>query len=154
MLDQSNANHRQPQASAWSALAFSLICVLVGGCSSHGADVSLADISTTEPRDCIETTKDDDSTLTLEHDFGVVRPAETHEHAFALENRSDRPWNIARVHVNCRCTVTSASARSIAPGGTEYLNVTYTAGKAASDDSRTIEVAFAEESAPRVTLLV
>jgi hypothetical protein len=92
--------------------------------------------------------------LTLEHDFGMLRPGQRATHAFLIHNPSDSAWTLARITNTCVCTATDASATVIAPGTVESVEVAYAARGISRDERRDVTVEFREAAAPRVSLAV
>jgi hypothetical protein len=91
---------------------------------------------------------------TLTHDFGVVRPAGPLTHSFRISNPTGAAWTFERFTVSCGCTVPSASAEAVPPGGSAEVLFRYTPPAEPSDDHRSVEVVFREPAAPRLRLQV
>lgn len=95
------------------------------------------------------------SVVTLQHDFGLLRPHAGASHEFAIANPSDTVWTIRQVHSGCGCAVASLSTDRITPGSTAIAKVTYRAPKEQNaEERRTVTIQFAEASAPHVRLVV
>ena len=92
--------------------------------------------------------------VTLEHDFGLLRPNSIAKHHFTIENASGSNWTVKRVGRTCACTVANVSSGVIKAGTSEQIEVAYRSGQGAADDRRSISVHFVEPEAPRVELVV
>jgi hypothetical protein len=60
---------------------------------------------------------------TLEHDFGIVDPAEKCRYAFVLRNTGDAPLEIRKGAASCKCVLDDIPARVIEPGGSVAIGV-------------------------------
>jgi hypothetical protein len=93
-------------------------------------------------------------TITLKHDFGVVRPSQSVSHEFRVTNPSDSAWTFAQFRITCGCTVADISSEVIPPGGSATVTFSYRPPSEVGDDRRSIDVVFQEPSAPLVRLTV
>jgi hypothetical protein len=92
--------------------------------------------------------------MTLEHDFGLVRPKSATKHRFTVENASGSNWTVKGIDRTCACTVANITSPVIKAGTSEQIEVVYRSGQGASDDRRSITVHFIEPAAPRLDLAV
>ena len=122
-------------------LTFAAVFFFSGGCSVEDSGNSASH-------------GEGNKTLSLGHDFGILKPEEQVEHRFVIENETDMQWTFRKVIKSCACTVTDLSAPAIEPGKEETATVTYTAGGVTQNDQRRIVVLFEEAQAPRVVLHV
>ena len=93
-------------------------------------------------------------TVTLEHDFGVVRPGGKLRHSFAIKNTAVTPWTLSVIRESCSCTVASAAFQVISPGEKNSLEVVYAPGMKTADAKRAVSVEFKESTAPFYRLVV
>lgn len=143
----------------WCGLALPLVLVFVacGGCGLSGS------ASSEKPERNLDMVDDSDSTgcydqnkngLTLEHDFGVLKPEVQVEHCFAIKNNTAGRWTVRKIINTCACTATDLSAPAIEAREQESVTVTYRAGRESSDDTRKVVVLFEEREAPPLFLVI
>jgi hypothetical protein len=58
-------------------------------------------------------------------DFGTALPAKEMRHRFKITNSSDQPWTLKQITSTCTCTVGQLPSKTIKPGETAWLEVTY-----------------------------
>jgi hypothetical protein len=93
-------------------------------------------------------------TIHMLHDFGIVGPATPCVHTFQIKNESKDIWNVVGIQASCSCTVPRVSAKSVAPGGTLLVAVSYRPLPVDGVDKRPVQIHFAEASAPLIVLVV
>jgi hypothetical protein len=144
---------------------FSLIALLCLGSAAGCQQVASGDVSGsyTEGRaaqaDASTTPAVDGGSIssksvTLNHDFGVVRSGTKVTHRYAVVNDSQFPWTLKRIDNTCSCTVVNSSGSTIPPGTSGEFDLLYAASGSARDDSRASTLVFEESQAPFVTLMV
>jgi len=128
-----------PSPCRWLWLSLIIVVCGCGAPNTSPATVEGLIISGPDPLSKTAASNLDPS---LTHDFGVVRPGETFSHTFTIRNPSSATWTIAQLKPSCSCTVSRASARTIPPGGSADIEVTYRAPRADADDRRSVAVFF------------
>lgn len=86
--------------------------------------------------------------------LGTVRPGSVTPGRFVILNTGDAPLNILKVTSHCGCTVAEPSDRTIPPGGQIQLSVKFTAGSAAEEVSKHIDLITDDPATPKFTLYV
>ena len=59
------------------------------------------------------------------HDFGTITQGEKVEHTFTVRNRGNEPLTIHQIRSSCGCTAASLSAKTISPGRSGEVRVTF-----------------------------
>jgi uncharacterized protein (DUF58 family) len=59
------------------------------------------------------------------HDFGSVTQGQKVDHLFVVKNRGDEPLVISQIRTSCGCTAATLSAKTIPPGKTGGVKVTF-----------------------------
>ncbi len=129
-------------------------CLLFAGCSAANEVGEKDEVAASTVRNP-ETLRQELSAefmLVQSHDFGLVRPRQVVTHRFPIRNPSRQNWTMRRISNSCVCTVTQLTAERIAPGATEYAEVSYTAPDSTADDRRQLQISFEEPGAPILTL--
>ncbi|MCB9231570.1 MAG: DUF1573 domain-containing protein [Bacteroidia bacterium] len=75
----------------------------------------------------------------LKKDFGKVVLEEALVHKFTFKNTGDQPLKLLNVKPSCQCTASSYTREEIAPGGTGFVEATFTP-KAAGIFTKTLTV--------------
>jgi hypothetical protein len=58
-------------------------------------------------------------------DFGKVKQGEVLKHSFILKNDSTKLLNIKDVHTSCGCTASKAGKKTLAPGESTAIDVSF-----------------------------
>ncbi|MDR2171774.1 MAG: DUF1573 domain-containing protein [Planctomycetaceae bacterium] len=100
---------------------------------------------------------DDENTVTLTHDFGVlvqpIKDAITCE--FEIKNETQTTWNLKTITNTCSCTVADITSPKVEAGKTEKILVAYKPiGEGSFDDNRRSLVQFEEKVAPKFKLYI
>ena len=145
---------RLPTSRSFVFAVGSVLWLLFAGCSNENKVAQKEEAATsTVPN--LETLRSESSasvTLVQSHDFGLVRPRQVVTHRFPIHNPSRQNWTTRRIFNSCVCTVTQLTAERIAPGATEYAEVTYKAAEVTTDDRRQLQISFEEPGTPILTL--
>jgi len=72
------------------------------------------------------------------HDFGSVTQGQKVDHLFTVKNRGDEPLVIRQIRTSCGCTAATISAKSIPPGKTGEVKVTFDSTNFAGQVTKTI----------------
>ena len=72
------------------------------------------------------------------YDFGTVTQGQKVDHVFTLKNRGDEPLAIKEIRSSCGCTAASLSARTIPPGKTGEVKVTFDSTNFAGQVTKTV----------------
>ena len=59
------------------------------------------------------------------HDFGSVVQGKKVDHVFKFRNTGDAPLNVVRVRTSCGCTAANVTTKTLPPGGSSELKVTF-----------------------------
>jgi hypothetical protein len=101
--------------------------------------------------------EENENTVTLTHDFGVlVQPIEKEVTCeFEIKNETQTTWNLKSVVDTCSCVITEMTSPKVEEGKTAKLLVVYKpVGDGSFDDNRKSMVQFKEKSAPKFILHV
>lgn len=85
--------------------------------------------------------------LTLHHDFGLAKPAQSCEHEFVFRNETTEILTVERGKRACTCTVAAISSSTISPGESMGIKLLYVAQNQPSTDSRQVAIYFKERPA-------
>ena len=80
------------------------------------------------------------------HDFGTVTQGEKVDHLFTVRNRGDQPLTINQIRSSCGCTAATLSAKTISPGKSGEVKVTFDSANFAGQVTKTI---YLESNDPR-----
>ncbi len=72
------------------------------------------------------------------YDFGSVNQGEKVDHRFLVRNRGDEPLTITQLHSSCGCTAATLSVKSIAPGKSGEVKVTFDSANFAGQVNKTV----------------
>lgn len=72
------------------------------------------------------------------HDFGTVTQGEKVDHLFAIKNRGDEPLTINQIRSSCGCTAATLSAKTISPGKSGDVKVTFDSTNFAGQVTKTV----------------
>jgi hypothetical protein len=88
----------------------------------------------------------------VEWDFGTSPPGATTKRFYEITNTADEPWTLKQLRATCSCVEAELSAKTIAPGETARLEVTYRAPRRDGRVGGNIMVEFAERTSPVLQL--
>jgi hypothetical protein len=86
--------------------------------------------------------------------FGTIKINKTVKHTFIIENKGKSPITIEAVIEGCSCLSAELADKKILPGKKTQLKVTYEAGGAAGEITRTIQLVTDDTQEPVKTLHV
>ncbi len=129
-----------------------LLVLIVCGCKARQDDhlnVGLAGEGEAHGKDRVPA-------MVLEHDMGLISPGGKHAHTFEIRNSGAHPWTISQIVKSCSCTATRVFSRTIPPGQSGRIEITYHAAYQDQDfaDSKSVKVEFSEPDAPAVNLVM
>lgn len=114
-------------------------CLVLAACLAHGVPPE----AVAGPRLVLEHTS---------HDFGEVTQGKIVEHRFPFSNGGDAELRIEDVSTPCGCTVALPDKKSLAPGESSYLDVTYDSAARSGDVERVVTVRSNDPVQPEMTL--
>ncbi len=91
---------------------------------------------------------------TIVWDMGVVPPGTKKEHRFAIQNDSQVHWTVRFVSPDCKCAVGEFTAKTVKPGETTHLAVSFRTDTREGNFLGSIGVDFMEVEAPRFMLFL
>jgi hypothetical protein len=91
---------------------------------------------------------------TIKWDFNTSPPGKEWSHRFEITNSTANLWTLKRVTPNCACTVGTLSAKTIPPGETASLQVTYRVPLHDGRVAAHVMVEFAEPTSPIIQLTI
>ena len=74
------------------------------------------------------------------HDFGSVTQGQKVDHLYRIKNRGDEPLIIIKIRTSCGCTAATLSAKTIPPGNTGEVKVTFDSTNFAGQITKTIHL--------------
>ncbi len=112
--------------------------------------------------------KEDFSKLTLEElknapivhfsetnfNFGDIKQGEKKTHTFMIENKGKSPLNIRRIKSSCGCTAVAPSTKSIAPGKSAPIKVTFNSTGKRGRQSKSITIITNDPKNPTSVLRI
>lgn len=87
-------------------------------------------------------------------DFGAIPQGKKISHTFTLTNKGDAPLTITRTRSSCGCTVANVSSKTIAPGKSTELKITFDSANFGGKVTKTITVESNDPAAPATTLTI
>ncbi len=87
-------------------------------------------------------------------DFGTVRQGRKVDHNFVVRNRGDAPLVIEKTRSSCGCTVANVTARSIPPGSSGEIKITFDSANFAGKIEKTIALDVNDPQTPTTTLVI
>ncbi len=87
-------------------------------------------------------------------DFGTVAEGKHVEHIFILKNNGDAPLTIGQVSTSCGCTVADISSRTVAPGKSAEIRVSFNSTNFSGIVSKNVLVQTNDPKMPVYTLTV
>lgn len=142
------------------AILWLALLVTVVGCDMrtddvHGSNFDLDDVA--HHAFAPESTRTENAaphSIILEHDFGLLRPRETVENVFRIENTSDESWTVRTLTETCTCTVAKMSAQRILPGDFAECTVRLSIPESSRDLQQRVLISFNEQNSPFVEMVV
>ena len=86
------------------------------------------------------------------YDFGTVTQGDKVDHLFTVKNRGDKPLIISQIRSSCGCTAATLSARTIAPGSSGEVKVTFDSTNFAGQVTKTISIDSNDQRNPSAVL--
>lgn len=86
----------------------------------------------------------------LEHDFGIIDQDTRNTQIFTFTNTGNEPLIISDAKGSCGCTVPNYPRNPIAPGETGEIEVVYSPGKQANQQTKTVSITANTEPATTV----
>jgi hypothetical protein len=90
----------------------------------------------------------------VEWDFGTSPPGAEKRRSYEITNSTEEPWTLKHLRATCSCAAAELSAKTIAPGETARLEVTYRAPRHDGKVAGTIMVEFAEPTSPILQMTI
>ncbi|CAG0966392.1 DUF1573 domain-containing protein [Geobacter sp.] len=87
-------------------------------------------------------------------DFGTIPQGKKLDYVFRLINKGDAPLTITKTRTSCGCTVASVSSKTIAPGKSTELKITFDSASFGGKVSKTITVESNDPATPTTTLTI
>ncbi|MRR07722.1 MAG: DUF1573 domain-containing protein [Deltaproteobacteria bacterium] len=87
-------------------------------------------------------------------DFGAIPQGKKLDHVFKLVNKGDAPLTINRTRTSCGCTVANVSTKTIAPGKSADLKISFDSANFGGKVTKTITVESNDPAAPATTLTI
>jgi uncharacterized protein DUF1573 len=87
-------------------------------------------------------------------DFGNVRPEKTLRKDLVLRNFGTAELKITKVSTTCGCTVAGAYRKSVAPGASTTLRISFTTPTAAGRTEQTVTIETNDPERPKVEVKV
>jgi len=87
-------------------------------------------------------------------DFGTIPQGKKLDHVFKLTNKGDSPLTITRTRTSCGCTVANVSSKTIAPGKSAELKISFDSANFGGKVTKTITVESNDPAAPTTTLTI
>jgi len=87
-----------------------------------------------------------------DHDFGNLIPEKTVTHTYTVRNAGSAPLTILQVNASCGCTSTVAGKRTLAPGESTGLEVTFDASGVVGGVEKSVQVVTNDPVEPVRTL--
>jgi len=88
----------------------------------------------------------------LTYDFGPLAPNATATHRFKVSNAGAAPLTISRLNPSCGCTSTVLGKKTLAPGESTELEVTFNAAGASGPTRKTIQLVSDDPERPVLDL--
>jgi uncharacterized protein (DUF58 family) len=86
------------------------------------------------------------------HEFGSVTQGEKVDHLFLVRNRGDQPLIISQVRSSCGCTAAALSAKTISPGKSGEVKVTFDSTNFAGQVVKTVNLDSNDPRTPSALL--
>jgi uncharacterized cupredoxin-like copper-binding protein len=74
------------------------------------------------------------------HDFGTINQGQKVDHLFAVKNRGDEPLTITQIRSSCGCTAATLSTKTIPPGKSGEVKVTFDSTNFADQVTKTVHL--------------
>jgi len=90
----------------------------------------------------------------VSYDFGFPLPGSTLTHSFVVTNHSDRQLQFLNIETSCGCTAALVSDKTIAPGASGKIKVTFSSRGYSGEVTKYIYVDTDDPDAPRLQLKI
>jgi hypothetical protein len=87
---------------------------------------------------------------TVHWEIGTTPPDKEVRKQIEIRNESNTPWTLRHLNATCACAVAKLTDKSIAPGESATLEITYQAPRRDGKVTGHVMVEFAEPSSPIV----
>lgn len=87
-------------------------------------------------------------------DFGTIPQGKKLNHVFKLINKGDSPLTITKTRTSCGCTVANVSSKTIEPGNSTELKITFDSASFGGKVTKTITVESNDPATPTTTLTI
>lgn len=87
-------------------------------------------------------------------DFGTVAQGKRVDHVFSLKNKGDAVLTIGQVSTSCGCTVADVSTRTVAPGKSAEIRVSFNSANFSGSVSKSITIQTNDPKAPTYSLIM
>jgi len=87
-------------------------------------------------------------------DFGTIPQGKKLNHVFKLINKGDSPLTITKTRTSCGCTVANVSSKTIEPGKSTELKITFDSASFGGKVTKTITVESNDPATPTTTLTI
>ena len=74
------------------------------------------------------------------HDFGTINQGQKVDHLFTVKNRGDEPLTITQIRSSCGCTAATLSTKTIPPGKSGEVKVTFDSTNFADQVTKTVHL--------------
>jgi uncharacterized protein (DUF58 family) len=88
------------------------------------------------------------------HDFGSVTQGQKVDHLFTVKNRGDEPLVISQIRTSCGCTAATLSSKTIPPGKSGEVKVTFDSTNFAGQVTKTIHLDSNDPHNPATELVM
>ena len=88
------------------------------------------------------------------HDFGAIPSNQKHDVSWAYHNDGNAPLTIIAMNPSCGCTASVADPKSVPPGGSGALKITYDPAGQSGDVRKTLTIVTNDPSHPRTILTI
>lgn len=86
------------------------------------------------------------------HDFGTITQGEKVNHLFTVKNRGDEPLTITQLRSSCGCTAATLSAKTISPGKSGEVRVTFDSANFGGQVAKTVHIDSNDPRTPSTVL--
>lgn len=86
------------------------------------------------------------------HDFGTITQGQKVDHIFTVKNRGDEPLAISQIRSSCGCTAATISAKTIPPGKSGEIKVTFDSANFAGQVTKTVHLDSNDPRTPSAVL--
>lgn len=86
------------------------------------------------------------------YDFGTILQGKKVDHIFVFRNKGTDPLTIGKLKTSCGCTAATVSAKTIPPGKTGEISVSFNSTSFSGNISKTVTVESNDPQSPATTL--